>query len=198
MPAGVFYKEDNENMTGLYFLDPRLTAEDYENMAKETAGRNSEMLERNGGDLDDCFVSAACHQVTVRVYHMLADLARNGGMHPFTVLKTMDGRRVNAKVIRNRYDRMVWALLDRDDRIIGFAPYKPSRPQTLARRGYIEAKEELPAAVFLVASSAGLAGMYPIYIPDRRRFIQYKEENKNEEDTLDQQPVNLQVGSSLR
>ncbi len=182
-------------MTGLYFLDPRLTAEDYEKMAKETASRNSEMLERNGGDLDDCFVSAACHQVTTRVYHMLADLARKGGMHPFTVLKTLDDRLVNAKVIRNRYDRTVWALLDRDDRIIGFAPYKPARPQTLARRGYIEAEEELPAAVFLVASGAGmagLAGMYPIYIPDRRKFIQYKEEN-NGRNTLDKQPVDLQV-----
>jgi len=127
---------------GFYFLDPRLTAEDYERMATETAGRNSEMLDRNGGDLDDCFVSSACHDLTIRVYHMLA-----------------------------------WMILDEQNQVIGFAPYKPARAATLAKRGYMESEEEMPAAVRIIANGAGMAGLagaYPVYVPDTRN---QKEEN---------------------
>lgn len=155
---------------GFYFLDPRLTAEDYERMAVETSTRNSEMLDRNGGDLDDCFVSAACHDLSIQVYHMLAALVRAGGKHPFTVLKTLAGEPVKAKVVHTRYG-LAWMILDDQDQCAGFAPYKPARPQTLAKRGYMEVEEERPAAVRIIANGtgmAGLAGAYPVYVPDTR------------------------------
>lgn len=155
---------------GFYFLDPRLTAEDYEKMATETAGRNSEMLERNGGDLDDCFVSSACHNLTIRVYHMLAALVRAGGKHPFTVLKTLAGEPVKAKVVHTRFG-LAWMILDDQDQCAGFAPYKPARPQTLAKWGYMEVEEERPAAVRIIANGTGMAGLvgaYPVYVPDTR------------------------------
>ena len=161
---------------GFYFLDPRLTAEDYEKMAAETAGRNSEMLDRNGGDLDDCFVSAACHDLSIQVYHMLAALARAGGKHPFTVLKTLAGETVKAKVVHTRYG-LAWMLLDDQDQCAGFVTYKPARAATLAKRGYMEVEEEIPAAVRIIANgtgTAGLAGAYPVYVPDTRNK---KEEN---------------------
>ncbi len=53
----------------------------------------------------------------------------------------------------------------------GFAPYKPARAETLARRGYKEAEEELPAAVRLVGGGmgiSGLVGLYPAYVIDTR------------------------------
>ena len=161
---------------GFYFLDPRLTAEDYERMAAETAGRNSEMLDRSGGDLDDCFVSSACHDLTIRVYHMLAALVRAGGKHPFTVLKTLTGETVKAKVVHTRFG-LAWMILDEQNQVIGFAPYKPARAATLAKRGFMESEEEMPAAVRIIANGAGMAGLagaYPVYVPDTRN---QKEEN---------------------
>lgn len=158
-------------MSDIYYIDPRLTAEDYERMAREVAARNGEMLERNGGDLDDCFVSAACNDVMVRVYKMLAELVREGGKHYFIVLKTLDGQPVKAKVIRNRYGKTVWMIQDENDQATGFAPYLPARSETLARKGYMEVEEALPAAVRLVANGRGmsaLAGMYAVYTPDTR------------------------------
>lgn len=159
-------------MSSIYYPDPRLTAEDYERMARETATRKGEMLERNGGDLDDCFVSAACNDVMVHVYKMLATLVREGGKAYFYVLKTLDGEPVRAKVVRNRYGKLVWMVLDENDQAIGFAPYLPAHSKTLARRGYKEVQEALPAAVRLVANGRGmsaLAGMYPMYVPDTRK-----------------------------
>ncbi len=164
---------------GFYFLDPRLTAEDYEKMAVETGTRNSEMLDRNGGDLDDCFVSSACHNLTIRVYHMLAALVRAGGKHPFTVLKTLAGEPVKAKVVHTRFG-LAWMILDDQDQCAGFAPYKPARAATLAKRGYMETEEEKPAAVRIIANGtgmAGLAGAYPVYVPDTREL--HKEENND-------------------
>jgi len=161
---------------GFYFLDPRLTAEDYERMAAETSTRNSEMLDRNGGDLDDCFVSAACHDLSIQVYQMLAALVRAGGKHPFTVLKTLAGEPVKAKVVHTRFGP-AWMILGQQNQVIGFAPYKPARAATLAKRGYMEAEEEMPAAVRIIANgtgTAGLAGAYPVYVPDTRNK---KEEN---------------------
>ena len=161
---------------GFYFLNPRLSAEDYEKMAAETGTRNSEMLDRNGGDLDDCFVSAACHDLSIQVYHMLAALVRAGGKHPFTVLKTLAGEPVKAKVVHTRFG-LAWMILDEQNQVIGFAPYKPARAATLAKRGYMEAEEEMPAAVRIIANgtgTAGLAGAYPVYVPDTRNK---KEEN---------------------
>ena len=155
---------------GFYFLDPRLTAEDYERMAAETSTRNSEMLDRNGGDLDDCFVSAACHDLSIQVYQMLAALVRAGGKHPFTVLKTLAGEPVKAKVVHTRFGP-AWMILDDQDQCAGFAPYKPARAATLAKRGYMEAEEEMPAAVRIIANgtgTAGLVGAYPAYVPDTR------------------------------
>jgi len=155
---------------GFYFLDPRLTAEDYEKMAVETSTRNSEMLDRNGGDLDDCFVSSACHNLTIQVYQMLAALVRAGGKHPFTVLKTLAGETVKAKTVNTRYG-LAWMLLDDQDQCAGFVTYKPARVATLAKRGYMEVLEDRPAAVRIIASGTGMAGLvgaYPVYVPDTR------------------------------
>ncbi len=158
-------------MSGIYFLDPGKSAEDYEQMARDVVVRQQERLDRNGGDLDDCFVSNRCDDLTIHVYEMLAALVRAGGKHPFTVLKTMDGQTVKAKVIVNRYGRSTWAIMNEAGQFTAFAPYKPARAETLARRGYVEVEEELPAAVRLVGGGmgiSGLVGMYPAYVMDTR------------------------------
>lgn len=159
-------------MSRMYFLEPGVSAEDYEQRARDVAARKHESLKRNDGDLEDCFVSDRCADLLMQVYRMLAELARAGGKHPFTRLKTLDGKPVRAKVIFNRYGRSVWAVMDEAGEFAAFAPYKPARALTLARRGYVEVEEELPAAVRLVgggSGTAGLAGIIPLIVMDTRR-----------------------------
>lgn len=172
-------------MSRMYFLEPGVSAEDYLQMARDVAIHQLGLVEYEDED-EDCILSDHVADLLIQIFRMLAGLAKKGGKHPLPVLKTLDGRPVKAKVTFNRYERPIWAVMDRDDRVTAYVPYGPAGAEALARFGYKEVVEEVPAAVRVMwqgGEKDDSAGLYPAYVMDTRR--------KNGQETLVEQEPDL-------
>lgn len=80
-------------------------------------------------------------------------LRANGGCSDVWVLCRLAGPEVRAKVIQARHG-YCWQLLDQDWKPTGeFVPYRPSRAQTLMKRGLKEVQLKKPATLMLIDRS---------------------------------------------
>lgn len=121
------------------------TAEEYRKMAQGNVMASSESFERCD---TDGFLSQWGHDQMARVYEALAGLAENGGKSTFVYLADLNGNLVNAKVIPSKFSGSCWMLLDENNKATGeFAPWKPARKNTLAKRGYQEIEVEREAVI---------------------------------------------------
>ncbi len=158
-------------MSRMYFLEPGVSAEDYLQMARDVAAHQLGLVEYEDED-GDCILDEPVADLLIQIFRMLAALAQTGGKHRLPMLKTLDGLPVKAKVTFNRYERASWAVMDEENRVTTYVPYTPASADALARLGYREVEEEVPAAVRVMWKSGGkdgLAGMYPAFVMDTRR-----------------------------
>ena len=172
-------------MSRMYFLEPGVSAEDYLQMARDVEMHQLGLFEYEDED-EDCVLSDYVADLLIQIFRMLAALAKKGGKHPLPVLKTLDGQPVKAKVTFNRYERPLWAVMDSDDRVTAHVPYQPASADALARLGYKEVVEEVPAAVRMMwkgGEEDDAAGLYLAYVMDTRR--------KNGQETLVEQEPDL-------
>lgn len=107
----------------------------------------------------DGFLSQWASGVVAREYEYLADLAEAGGIATVTVLADLDGNEINAKPIPTKHGT-AWAILDDANKIIAFAPYKPARPATLAKRGYQEIQKDLPCVIKVISHPGSYSFSY--------------------------------------
>lgn len=137
----------------IYKLDPNLTPDDYREKAKNCYKAEQESFDRCD---TDGFLSQWADRCTAKVYNALAVLAENNGKAFFTKLADLEtGEEINAKVINSRYGAC-WMILDSEGNATGeFAPYKPARESTLAKRGYKEIEVERYAVVAERCSEGG-------------------------------------------
>lgn len=90
-----------------------------------------------------------------------AEIADNGGVWTFPVLLDLKGNFVPARVIEGRYGKC-WMLLDSNGDATGqFLNYRPKKPETLARKGYREARCIRPARARLGGALGWHAYAYP-------------------------------------
>lgn len=95
----------------------------------------------------DGFLSQWASAVNAQRCNLEADLLEAGGVWKFWGLFDLEGRRVRAKLINGQYGPC-WAFCDAHDRFTGkFISAHPARPETLQRKGYVEADELAPAKV---------------------------------------------------
>ena len=131
------------------------------NKAQELRDRAARREEQAKESFDRCdtdgFVSQWAHGVLAQEDRLQAQIEENGGVAEFDALFHLDGRRARAKLIDGRYGEC-WAFCDADGRFTGkFISAFPKRESTMARKGFREGKEQVPARAKLVGSGTGLA-----------------------------------------
>jgi len=140
---------------------------DYKLLAQAKLAANADRMVEQ--DLDSMFLSYVCTDLTARVYELLAKLDNSDGLVEFPVLYTLQGRKANARAVFTRFG-LRWALCDERGNFTGeFLPYRPRKASTLAKRGYEERLELLPAGVRLFAQGSGMSGLSTAtvgYVPD--------------------------------
>ena len=106
----------------------------------------------------DGFLSQWASGLTAQLKRCQADVLDNGGMAEFPALFTLDGERVNAKLIDGRFGRC-WAMMDEAGKFTGeFIKAFPKRKSTMARKGFREGTEMAPAVAFMDGRGTGLSG----------------------------------------
>ncbi len=121
----------------------KLTAGDYERMKEESFERS---------DTDGALTQWALG-INAQKARMEAELESAGNVSEFPVLCDLSGNEVPAKVIAGKYGTC-WMLLDASGKATGqFAPYRPARASTLAKRGFQEVMKTLPAKVEVIGTN---------------------------------------------
>lgn len=141
----------------------RLTAQEYRDAAAAGRKRSADSFERSD---TDGFMSQWANDINAELNDRLASLAENNWRAHFEHLYTLDGRRVNAKMIRTRSypRRLVWAVMDPNGKFTGEFINAHLLPKNLAKKGYQILDELAPAYAELKGSGTGLAGAMSVRV----------------------------------
>lgn len=126
--------------------------------AAESAKRAADSWERSD---TDGFLSQWASGLTADKARMQADLIERGSTHEFIALFDLSGNWVPARPVDGRYGRS-W-YIPGAPKGARYAPYRPARRETLAKRGYVEGFVRRPAKVEIVGSGTGLSGAANCY-----------------------------------
>lgn len=147
-------------MSDFYFIK-ETTGEQFREQARGRQQAAEDSFDRC--DTDGFLSQWAAGQMS-HIYEALAALADAGGEWTFTYLADLDGNLVNARQIRGKFGPC-WMILDDEGKATGeFAPWRPAKESTLAKRGYKEVEVKRPACV-RVSGNGGLSlsvHYYPI------------------------------------
>jgi hypothetical protein len=139
-------------MARLDYLD--WTAEQLDKAADDQLRSREESWERSD---TDGFLSQWASGLTADLYRTQADIVRNGGKAEFPALFTLDGVRLNAKVIDTRFGP-AWAFLDPHGKFTGKFLTAYKNDSYYAKRGYKIVNVLEPARAVIRGSGRGLSG----------------------------------------
>jgi hypothetical protein len=116
----------------------------------------------------DGFLSQWASGLNAQQARKQANIEEAGGIATFFRyrLETLEGEAVAAKLINGRYGEC-WALCDEQGTFTGkFISAFPARASTMAKKGYVEVKEEFvaEAKAMIRGSGTGLSGAASCYV----------------------------------
>jgi hypothetical protein len=124
----------------------------------EAAGHEQEAQDSFDRCDTDGFLSQWASGLTAQLKRRQAEILEAGGVAEFPALFTLDGERVNARLIDTRYGR-AWAMMDDGGAFTGeFVSAFPKRESTMTKKGYREGTEVAPARAVMQGQGTGLSG----------------------------------------